>query len=694
LRYRNKSIFTSTKFLRLQSRTSLKMGKDGDPAPRTAPADFDGPIADDDRNTTDLLGTVVFSICTLALSVLGFYASTTNASNGGTEILFNPMDFDGNLCGTNSVLNNGTDMTDFPNLVFVNNRGGGVCVKECPTLTNLTDVRTLLTYNGVYQEDPIVNVTAAADYVQVANYSTSITGRLRTCDKTLCPTDPAESWLSKGVNMDMGFATYAVDTFEIIQRRCLSNPKATLEVESLVAGIDSSLFGTAVDDAGIGNFINQLYGDIFETRFFVTILGFLVSLVLGFGYTQILRIPGVVSLMVWGSILGTIGILIGTGVFVNQSAKDWDAEEPTTVENRVIVWTKALAYFLWALSGIVFLLTLFLRKAIMLAIAVIKQAGRAIGAMPVLTFYPVGQSFLVIGWVVLVIYYAVHIASTGTVTLEEIPGTDIVVPTYEFTSYQKRVGWYLLFVFFWFLEYLKALAQITIALCISKWYFTRDKNNIGTSTFTSSYWTAIRYHSGTAAVGALLIAIVRVIRTMISFVQSKAEAMNNKVGQAILCCCQCCLYCFENALRFLNKSAYIQTAIFGTSFCTSAREAFFLILRNAGRIGSISYVSAVLVFVGRLFVAIVTTCIAYIVINNQFADDNLIHSAAGPAALVFVFAYVVGDLFLDIFEMATETILQCFIADEEMFDGDSGYADGDLRKWFDDHEENERKIMG
>ena len=32
-------------------------------------------------------------------------------------------------------------------------------------------------------------------------------------------------------------------------------------------------------------------------------------------------------------------------------------------------------------------------------------------------------------------------------------------------------------------------------------------------------------------------------------------------------------------MKFLNKNAYIQTAIFGTSFCTSSKEAFFLILR-------------------------------------------------------------------------------------------------------------------
>merc|ERR1712008_131103 len=125
-------------------------------------------------------------------------------------------------------------------------------------------------------------------------------------------------------------------------------------------------------------------------------------------------------------------------------------------------------------------------------------------------------------------------------------------------------------------------------------------------TFTSSYWTGWRYHAGTAAVGSLLIAIVRLIRAMVSWVQKKAEALDNKLGQALLCCCQCCLWFFEKVLRFLNKNAYIQTAIFGTSFCTSAREAFFLILRNAKRVAGISYAVSVLIWISRLFIAFLT----------------------------------------------------------------------------------------
>lgn len=144
-------------------------------------------------------------------------------------------------------------------------------------------------------------------------------------------------------------------------------------------------------------------------------------------------------------------------------------------------------------------------------------------------------------------------------------------------------------------------------------------------------------------------------------------------------------------MQFLNKKAYIQTAIFGTSFCTSAKEAFFLIMRNARRVAGISYVTSVLIITGRLFIASVTSGFAYILIDREFGSE--IHSTIGPVFLVFILSYNIGDMFLETFEMGTETILQCFIADEEMFDGESGYADGKLRSWFDEKEEESKRVL-
>ena len=53
-------------------------------------------------------------------------------------------------------------------------------------------------------------------------------------------------------------------------------------------------------------------------------------------------------------------------------------------------------------------------------------------------------------------------------------------------------------------------------------------------------------------------------------------------------------------MRFLNKNAYIQTAIYGYSFCKACRSAFFLIARNVLRVIAVSYVGDFVLFLGKV----------------------------------------------------------------------------------------------
>lgn len=235
------------------------------------------------------------------------------------------------------------------------------------------------------------------------------------------------------------------------------------------------------------------------------------------------------------------------------------------------------------------------------------------------------------------------------------------------------------------------MGEIVIAMCVSRWYFSRDKSKVGMCTVFSAIGETFRYHIGTAAFGSFIIAVTKMVRAFVTYLQKKAKDMNNKVGEALLCCCQCCLWLFEKVVKFLNKNAYIQTAIFGTAFCRSAREAFTLIMRNAGRVASITYVSTLILFVGKIFISALTTGAAYVYIDRELGEE--IYSTAGPCFVIFVSSFFIGEMFLSIFDMSTSTILQCFVADEEMFDGDECYAEGDLRKWIDDFEEEERRII-
>lgn len=53
-------------------------------------------------------------------------------------------------------------------------------------------------------------------------------------------------------------------------------------------------------------------------------------------------------------------------------------------------------------------------------------------------------------------------------------------------------------------------------------------------------------------------------------------------------------------MKFLNKNAYIQTAIFGYSFCAAAKKAFFLIARNIMRVAAVGVVSQIVLILGKV----------------------------------------------------------------------------------------------
>ena len=68
---------------------------------------------------------------------------------------------------------------------------------------------------------------------------------------------------------------------------------------------------------------------------------------------------------------------------------------------------------------------------------------------------------------------------------------------------------------------------------------------------------------------------------------------DNRIVKILTCIGECCLSCLERFMNFVNKNAYIQTAIEGTSFCTSAVAAFNILLRNFLRLGALTIVSSI-----------------------------------------------------------------------------------------------------
>lgn len=139
---------------------------------------------------------------------------------------------------------------------------------------------------------------------------------------------------------------------------------------------------------------------------------------------------------------------------------------------------------------------------------------------------------------------------------------------------------YSVFEFLWMAFFLTAFAEMVLAGVFGIWYWTFNKDNVPSNTFFSSFYRTVRYHLGTLAFGSLIITIIRIIRMIVSGIRDSLRNSNNVFAQFCFACLEFLIRSIENFLKMINKNAYILTAIHGTDFATSIKNAFNLIMRN------------------------------------------------------------------------------------------------------------------
>jgi choline transporter-like protein 2/4/5 len=385
------------------------------------------------------------------------------------------------------------------------------------------------------------------------------------------------------------------------------------QVDSLLSSnTNSSLYGSDDNNEWFSTFM----GDIYNNKGLIFGFGICVSTVIAFTYLYVLRIPGLLMLVIW-SIIFSIEVLALAGAFMlMELAKEWKVDGRTDNEVKGM---EILSYIVLFLAFLYACLMVVLRKRVQLAISVVKQAARSLASMPVLIFMPVFQTVFLCIFLVPWCIYVLYLASSGDIsnaTGSYITGlgTSVEYQYREFTFDQntKFAFLYMLFIYFWTSEFIVAVGQLIIALSIVAWYFNRDKKSVNNKTAIWSAKTITRYHLGTAAFGSLIIAIIKTIRAVIAYFQNKAKKSGNKLAQYVLCVLQCCMWCLEKFMKFLNKNAYIQTAIYGQSFCPAAKRAFFLLLRNVLRVAAVTMVSTFILLLGKVII-IFLLCIITII---------------------------------------------------------------------------------
>ncbi|XP_040891790.1 choline transporter-like protein 2 isoform X2 [Toxotes jaculatrix] len=665
---------------------------------------FKGPIHN--RGCTDILCCILF-----ILALLGYFAVGILAwSQGDPRKVIYPTDSKGQFCGQA-----GTKLEKKPLLFYFN-------ILKCASPLVLLEFQCPTTQLCV-ESCPNRHLTLVK--VKVGNKED------REYYEQYCKEGVDISKMSVPEILKNGLCPAMLMTSKAFTRRCLP-ALGTMKDGVVVVGNE-----TTIDD-GNGTSINakdvleaskksnvvvearqvamRIFEDYTQSWHWI-LLGLVIAMIVSLVFIVLLRF--LAGVMVWVMIVLVI-LVIGYGIFhcymefaslkgepgADVTIRDLGLQTDFSVYLQVRQTWLAFMIILAIVEVIIILLLIFLRKRILIAIALIKEASRAVGHVMSSLFYPLLTFFLlsvvIAYWAVTAVFlstsneqvYKVFNTSECEFAREtcdpktfntsnisaQCPDAECLFAFYGGeTLYHKYLilfQFYNVFLFFWCANFVTALGQVTLSGAFASYYWAFKKpDDIPAYPIFSSLGRALRYHTGSLAFGSLILSVVQVIRVILEYLDHKLKGAQNKFAKFLLSCLKCCFWCLEKCIRFLNRNAYIMIAIYGKNFCTSARDAFFLLMRNIIRVAVLDKVTDFLLFLGKLLIVGIVGIFSFFFFSGRI---KAVEDAAPslnyywvPILTLVVGSYLIAHGFFSVYAMCVDTLFLCFCEDLERNDGSS-----------------------
>uniref|UniRef100_A0A3Q2XYD7 Choline transporter-like protein n=1 Tax=Hippocampus comes TaxID=109280 RepID=A0A3Q2XYD7_HIPCM len=446
---------------------------------------------------------------------------------------------------------------------------------------------------------------------------------------------------------------------------------------------------------------------------FFPLRGLAVSLLFSLAFIVLLRFTA--GLMLWATVI-TVMLLLAHGLWhcsvafaaLGRTRGSDVSIAQVGLQTDLRVYLQLRETWIILLTEVSILLILvIMRRRVKLAIALLREASKAVGHVVSTLFYPL-VTFLLL--TVCISYWAVtavYLASSGDAVYKVVcpdgscphsnstcnPQTfnrsDVSKETtcagsqclFAFYGGETAYHRYIfplqmsnLLIFLWLVNFGSALEQCTLAGTFSSYYWAKRKpEDIPPCPLLSSFGRALRYHTGSLAFGALVLSVARLFRMTLKYLEKKLKGVDGGPCRFILCCLTCCFWCLEKFIRYLNQNAYIMVAIDGKNFLRSAQEAFFLLMRNVVRVAVVDRVTDFLLFLGKVMIAGGVGVLTLLLLTKKIAlfqeEVPHLHYYEVPLMTTVLGAYLIADGFFGVYAMCVNTFFLCFCDDLERNDG-------------------------
>jgi solute carrier family 44 (choline transporter-like protein), member 2/4/5 len=431
-------------------------------------------------------------------------------------------------------------------------------------------------------------------------------------------------------------------------------------------------------ESGLDSWISDIY------RCWTAIL-IVSGIACGISIAYLILIRYCAEMVTWISIISTGIIIITFGIYIDKVA---DEQYSNTTQKKTHDALKIAAIVIYCFIGLFVIIIVFLYRRIHLAIAIMKSGAIFINDMPSIFLVPIGIfvfSCIFFGYWVLALIF---IYSSG-----DLEKTNSVVARISWDDTTRNSLYFEAVGIIWISSMKIAVTQFIVSCCVCFWYFSREESSA--AAICKSIYYVFRYHLGTLAFGSLILSVIKVIKYLLWYLSEKIYKKGfegNKCFKFCCTCVECYADCFARFIQFLDKHAYIQTALSGLGFCEAAKNAYALILENAIRFASLGAIGDIFKIIGKIFITCASTYSGFLIISYTDYYRNTIQSPIPPTCVFGLVSYILSGVFMTVLEMACDTIIQAFLIDEKIHQ-DPFFAPEPLKEFIKLHREVEHKSV-
>lgn len=429
----------------------------------------------------------------------------------------------------------------------------------------------------------------------------------------------------------------------------------------------------------------------------LTVFSLLLPLLLSLLFILLLRC--LVGPVIWTGLLGAVLALVALAIIcgchysqikhspaANRTLKEVgftrDTRQYTQLSSLWLVLTIAIA----VIALLLLIVIIALRRKILMTVALLKQCSAAVRDMVTLPLVPVISFTLQLA--MLMFFLLVVLTLFGSVRQWRVKGDCSKCETYatgdlcypqDFIQHCQRkcpkafcvstaqfdLHAYNIFALVWSLGFVSALNQIALAMAFCTWYFSRSKM-LSFALPLTSYLRTVAFHIGTAAFGSLIVTICKIVRWVMQYVKRKLERRVGAIANCCMCCCTCCCWCLEKFIKFMNRRAYIVTALEGCGLCAGARRGMEVVMKNVAMVAIADSITWLVLGAGKLVVVVISVIVCHFCISEFTGGEA---PWLLPAIYCAILSWIVCSSTFAIYDLGVDVLFYCVMVDLDMNDG-------------------------